>query len=104
MSPESPSRRNGRASRSTFDDVVHNDLGADVLGLGLHLLHQPGALDDIGEARIVLDVGRDGELAAGLDALDQHGLQHGAGRIDGGGIAGRARAQESVHARVWLCS
>ena len=40
----------------------------DVLGLGLHLLHQPGALDDVGEARIVLDVGGDGQLAAGLDA------------------------------------
>ena len=48
-------------------DVVHDDLGADVLGLRLHLLHQPGALDDVGEARVVLDVGGDGQLAARLE-------------------------------------
>ena len=43
---------------------------------------------------IVLDVGGDGELAAGLDALDQHRLQHGARGIDRGGVAGRARADD----------
>ena len=43
---------------------------------------------------IVLDVGGDGELAAGLDALDQDRLQHGARRIDGGRVAGRARADD----------
>ena len=48
----------------------HSILRADMLGLLLHLLHQPGALDDVGEAGIILDVGGDGELAAGLDALD----------------------------------
>ncbi len=57
------------------------------VGLGLHLLHQPGPLDDVGEARIVLHIGRDGELAAGLDALDQDGFQHGARGIDRGGVA-----------------
>ena len=74
--------------------MVGDDPRADVLGLLLHLLHQPGALDDVGEARIVLDVGGDGELAAGLDALDQHRLQHGARGIDGGGVAGRAGADD----------
>ena len=59
-----------------------------------HLLHQPGALDDLGEARIVLDVGGDGELAAGLHALDQDRLEHGARRIDRGGVAGRAGADD----------
>ena len=72
--------------------MVGDDPGADMLGLLLHLLHQPGALDDVREARIVLDVGGDGELAAGLDALDQDGFQHGARGIDGGGVAGRSRA------------
>ena len=43
--------------------------GADMLGLLLHLLHQPRALDHVGEARIVLDIGGDGELAAGLQPL-----------------------------------
>ena len=65
-----------------------------MLGLLLHLLHQPGALDDVGEARIVLDVGGDGELAARLDALDQDRLQHGARGIDRGGVAGRAGADD----------
>ena len=60
-----------------------------MLGLLLHLLHQPGALDDVGIAGIVFDIGGDGELAAGLDALDQDRLEHGARRIDRGGVASR---------------
>ncbi len=32
-------------------DVVHDDLGADVLGLLAHLLHEPGPLDHVREAR-----------------------------------------------------
>ena len=74
--------------------MVGDDLGADMLGLRPHLLHQPGALDHVGEARIVLDVGGDGQLAAGLDAGDQHRLQHGARGIDGGRVAGRAGADD----------
>ena len=69
--------------------VIGDDLGADVRRLGLHLLHEPGALDHVGEARIILDVGGDGELPARLDALDQHRLEHGAGRVDRRGVAGR---------------
>ena len=49
---------------------------------------------DVGEARIILDVGGDGELAARLAALDQHRLQHGARRIDGGGVAGGPGPQD----------
>src|SRR6201982_1106199 len=69
--------------------MIADELGPDVLGLLLHLLHQPGPLDDVCEAGVVLDVGRDGELATGLDALDQDRLQHGAGGIDRGRIARR---------------
>ena len=58
----------------------------------LHLLHEPGALDDVGEARVVLDVGRDGELSARLHALDQDRIEHGAGGIDRRRVAGRAGA------------
>ena len=65
-----------------------------MLGLGLHLLHQPGALDDVAEAGIILDVGGGGELAAGLDALDDDRREAGAGGVDGGGIAGRAGAED----------
>ena len=62
--------------------------------LRLHLLHQPGTLDRLGEARIILDIGGDGELAARLDALDEHGLKHGARRIDRGGVACGAGADD----------
>jgi hypothetical protein len=58
-----------------LDDRVPHGARADVLGLGLHLLHQPRALDHVAEARVVLDVGGDGQLAAGLDALD-HDRRH----------------------------
>ena len=55
----------------------------------LHLLHQPGALDDVGEAGIVFHVGGDGELAAGLDALDQDRLQRRARGVNSGGVPSR---------------
>ncbi|MCP1839205.1 hypothetical protein J2R78_002172 [Bradyrhizobium sp. USDA 4538] len=70
--------------------MIGNDLGADMGRLLLHLLHQPGALDHIGEAGIVLDVGGDGELPARLDALDQHWLEHRARRVDRCGVTGGA--------------
>src|SRR5262245_37955299 len=62
--------------------MIGDKTRADMLGLLLHLLHQPRALDHLGEARIVLDVGRDGELAARLHAADHDRLQHRARRID----------------------
>jgi len=65
-----------------------------VARLRLHLLHEPGALDRLGEARIVLDFGGDGELPARLDALHQRRLEHGARRIDRGGVAGGAAADD----------
>ena len=45
--------------------------GADMLGLSLHLFHQPGPLNDIGESRIILDVSSDRHLSAGLQAQDE---------------------------------
>ena len=71
-------------------DEIGDDLGADMRRLLLHLLHQPGALDDVGEAGIVFHVGGDGELAAGLDALDQYGFEHRARRVDRRGVTGGA--------------
>ena len=64
------------------NDGVGDDPCADVCGLGLHLLHEPGALDDIGEAGVVLDIGGGGHLAAGLDALHQYRMQARAGGVD----------------------
>ena len=70
-------------------DVVCHDLGADMRSLLFHLLHEPGALDDIGEAGEIFHVSGDRQLAAGLDALDQDRLKHRARGIDGGGVSGR---------------
>ncbi len=91
--PERPARQ------LRLVDVIGDDLRPHMLGLLLHLLHQPRALDHIGEARIVLDVGGDRELAAWLDALDQHGLQHGARGVDRGRVAGRTRS-DNDHLRM----
>ena len=69
---------------------ISDDLGADMAGLGFHLHHQIGAHHH-GFARPILHFGGDGQLAARLQALDQHRVQQGARGIDGSGIAGRTR-------------
>ena len=75
-------------------DEVEQQLGAAVRRLLRHLLHQPGALDDLGEARIVLDVGGDRHLAARLQALDDDRRQIGAGGVDRRRQAGGAGADD----------
>ncbi len=65
-----------------------------MLGLGLHLLHQPGALDRGGEAREILDIVGDGQLAARLEAGHQDGGEIGARGVDRGGAAGRSGAED----------
>ncbi len=81
----------GTAGEVRADEVIVDHPRADVFGLGAHLVHQPRTLDDVGEARIVLDIGGDRHLAARLDAGDEHGLQHRPRRVNGSGVAGRAR-------------
>ena len=65
-----------------------------MLGLLLHLFHQPRALDDIGKTGVVLDVGSDGHLPAGLHARDQNRLEASARRIDGRRQARRSGTQD----------
>ena len=86
-------QREGPARKIDGGDGVGDEFGAQMLRLLLHLIHQPGALDGVGEARIILHLGCDCELAAGLDAGDQGRLQHGARGIDRGRASGRAAAQ-----------
>ncbi len=74
-------------------NVVGDDLGAGGAGVRLHPHHQVGALD-LGVAGPVLDLGGDGELAPGLDALDQDRLEHGARAVDRRGVAGWPRADD----------
>ena len=76
-------------------DVVVDDLGAEALGLLLHLHHQVGAHDALGEAGEVLDLGGLHQLAAELDgARDEQRLQVGARGVDRGGVARRTRSDD----------
>ena len=73
---------------SSVDDVVVEDLGAEALGLLLHLRHEVGTLDALGEAGEVLDVGRVHQLATRLDrARDDQRLEVRASRVDGRRVA-----------------
>ncbi len=96
----------GRDERSAPEvergDHVQDHPGADMLGLGVHLLHQPGALDDLREPRIVLDIGRDRQLPARLQPGDQNRLQIGARGVDRCGIACRPRADNQHFAVMVL--
>ena len=75
-------------------DGVEHDFRAEALGLLAEDLHELGTLDPVAKARIVLDLGRDRQLAAGLRALDHDRLELGARGVEGGGPAGGARADD----------
>ena len=81
----------GRAKIGLRDRAVHV-LGAEALGLLLHVFDQVGAVDAFGKSGKILDLGGDGELAAGLMPDHDQRFQTGAGGIDRGGISGAARA------------
>ena len=66
----------------------------EALGLGAHGGHQVGPLDAVLEARVVLDVAGEHQLAARRGAGEDDRLEVGAGRVDRGGQAGRARADD----------
>ena len=93
-------------------DLGRAQLGVEAQGLGPHDAHELGAHDPVDEAGVVLDLGGQHQLAAGLVAggrglaLDDEGVELGAGGVEGGGEAGRpapddddlARAQASARA------
>ncbi len=86
--------RNGRRGEVDLADVVGHELGADVGGLLLHLLHEPRALDDVGKAGVIFDIRGGGQLTAGFDALDQDRIEHGAGGVNRRRIASRPGAND----------
>lgn len=86
-----------RARKVDFNGELVDDAGADVLGLLLHLLHEPTALDHVGKAWIVLDVGSDGELAARLKRGDQNRREIGARGIHRRRIASGVIVSEVEH-------
>ena len=75
-------------------DVVEHDLGVETLGVLLEALHQVGSHHAVDVGGPVVDIGRRHQLAALRDAGDQHRLEVRSGGIDGGGIAGRAGAED----------
>ena len=75
-------------------DVDVDDARAEALRLGAHRGHQLRALDAVREARVVLDVAREHQLAARRGAGEDDRLEVGAGRVDGRGQAGRPGADD----------
>ena len=69
-------------------------------GLLLHVLDELGALDAFGPAGEIFDERGDGELAAGLVAFKDEGLEVGTRGVDGGGEAGAAGAEDDGVAHV----
>ena len=61
--------RTAACRRSHRGHVADHELRAEALGLAPEHVHHLGALDAVLEAGIVLDLGGDGELAAGLVRL-----------------------------------
>src|SRR5690606_13031920 len=75
-------------------DILGADVGAETLGLLAHLLHEVGAHDALAEAGEVLDLGGGHQRAAELGALEHQRPQVGTRRVDGGGVACRAGADD----------
>ena len=94
----------GRDKRSPSQierlDEVEDNPRADMLGLPLHLLHQPWALDNLGEAWVIFDIGCDRQLPARLQPGDEQRFEVGARRIDRRGIPGRTGAYDQDFAVV----
>ncbi len=86
-----PERVEGQPERARGEvDVGHrveHDLGAEAPGLLPEDLHQLGPLDPVAKAGVVLDLGRDRQLPAGLRALDDERLELGARSVERGGPA-----------------
>ena len=80
----------GVGGQVDLGDVARHQLGAEALGLGAHVVHELRALDALGEAGEVLDLGGRHQRAAELRALEHQRVQVGARGVDGGGVPGRA--------------
>ena len=65
-------------------DVGGDELGAEPFGLLAELRHEIGAHDAVGKAGIVLDVGREHQLSAGLEAFDDQRVEIRACGVDRG--------------------
>jgi len=62
--------------------------------LFVHVVDELGALDAFGPAGKIFDERGDGQLAAGLMAFQNEGLEVSAGGVDGGGESGTTGAED----------
>jgi hypothetical protein len=92
----------GTSAKFAGPDRSVDIFGAEMFGLQLHILDQFGAVDAFGKSGKILDFGGYRELAAGLMPDDDQGVEIGAGRVNGGSVAGAARADDDNVAHV-LC-
>ena len=75
-------------------DLVKHNLGVKALGVLQKPLHQVGALHAVHIGRPVVHLGGGHQLPALGNAGDQQGFEVGAGCVNSGGIACRARAED----------
>jgi hypothetical protein len=75
-------------------DVLGHEARAEALRLVAEALHHLGAHDPLGEARVVLHVGRRLEQPAPEEALDHERLEVGARRVKRRRVARRAAADD----------
>jgi hypothetical protein len=92
-------QRERPAREVDFVDVVEHDLGVEALRVAAHALHQFRAQYAGVVAGPVVHVRGGHQLAALLDAGDQHRAEVGACGVDGGAVAGGAGAEDE-HAAV----
>src|SRR4051812_46273221 len=80
----------GGGGEVDLGDVARLQLGAEALGLRAQVVHELRALDALGEAREVLDLGRRHQRAAELRPLEDQRVQVRAGGVDRRRVTGRA--------------
>jgi hypothetical protein len=76
-------------------EVGQAQLGSEADGLLLHVLDEFGALDALGPAGKVFNQRGDGELAAGLVAFEDQGLEVGAAGVDGSSESGATGTEDN---------
>ncbi len=75
-------------------DVVRDELRTEALGLSTEVGHHRRPHDAVGVARVVLDVARDHELAAPVEALDDQRAEICACGVEGGRVPGRTATDD----------
>ena len=94
--------RNGLLGEVDLRHVVGDELRAEALRLAAEVGHHLGPHDAVGVAGVVLDVARDHQLAAPLEALDHERLQVGARRVERSRVPGGAAADDDQLTNVVL--